>query len=218
MLYFNGSVFYAKNCPDTPITIFSVRYNESMRNSERKLTKSNVRGLLQSYADSVEKIGGSIHGQTGRALLESLKRRKVGSGPYPEVTLFEAANRIMTDLVIYVGVQWLLESETFPFDEYTVELGNEDNNGFDIRAAAHNKYLIGEAFNVAPSFFQGKKSAMLRKLKKKGEADYKIILVNHDAVPESYAPTINEAGVYYVIVNVALSNARIVPDGTMCAT
>ena len=189
-----------------------------MKNTGRKLTKSNVGGLLQSYADSVEKIGTSIQGQAGRTLLESLKRGKVGSGPYPDVTLFEAANRIMTDLVIYTGVKWLLENETFPFTEYTVELGNEDNNGFDIKAEANNKSLIGEAFNVAPSFFQGKKSAMLKKLKKDGKADYKIILVNHDAVPETYAPVKNEVGVYYVIVNVGTSSAKVVPNNALHRT
>jgi hypothetical protein len=137
-----------------------------MKNSERTLTKDNIGDLLQKYANSVEEVGASIHGHTGRKLLESLKRGKVNAGPYPDVTLFEAANRIMTDLVIYTGVKWLLENETFPFTEYTVELGNEDKNGFDIKAASDSKVLIGEAFNVAPSFFQGKKAVMLKKLRK----------------------------------------------------
>jgi hypothetical protein len=189
-----------------------------MTSSERKLTKSNVGELLKNYANSVETIGASIQGQTGRTLLESLKRGKVGVGPYPDVTLFEAANRIMTDLVIYTGVKWLLDNETFPFTEYTVELGNEDNNGFDIRAEATSKTLIGEAFNVAPSFFQGKKGAMLKKLKKNGKADYKIIMVNHDAVLESYAPAKEEAGVYYVIVNVGAASAKVVPNKALQAT
>lgn len=37
------------------------------------------------------------------------------------------------DLVILHGVAGLLEG-VFPFTEYTVEFGNEDRNGFDIRA------------------------------------------------------------------------------------
>lgn len=189
-----------------------------MTSSERKLTQSNVGELLQNYASSVENIGASIQGQTGRTLLENLKRGKVGAGPYPDVTLFEAANRIMTDLVIYTGVKWLLDNDIFPFTEYTVELGNEDNNGFDIRAEANSKTLIGEAFNVAPSFFQGKKSAMLKKLKKDGEADYKIIMVNHDAVSESYAPAKEKAGVYFVIVNVGTASAKVVPNMALQAT
>lgn len=181
-----------------------------MKNSERTLTKENVGNLLQKYADSVEKIGESIHGQTGRALLESLKRGKVNAGPYPEVTLFEAANRIMTDLVIYTGIKWLLENNVFPFTSYTVELGNEDKNGFDIKAESDSHILIGEAFNVAPSFFQGKKSAMLKKLNKDGvTADFRVIMVNHDAVSEAYKP-VKERGVYYVIVNVGASSAVVV--------
>jgi hypothetical protein len=186
-----------------------------MQNIERKLTKENIDLLLHTYIDEVEKIGASIEGKKGQALLENLKRAKVNAGPYPEVTLFEAANRIMTDLVIYHGVKWLLENNVFPFFEYTVELGNEDNIGFDLIAANGKEKLVGEAFNVAPSFFQGKKSAMLKKLRNDGaDANYKIIMVNHDAVPENYEPK-NEVSVFYIIVNVWKSKAIVVPNVTL---
>ena len=73
------------------------------------LTVSNVTAEIQRRALLIEEIGPSIKGLRGIALLESLKRDRVGVGPYPNVTLFEAANRIMSDLVILHGVKWLLE-------------------------------------------------------------------------------------------------------------
>jgi len=77
----------------------------------------------------------------------------------------------------------LLLKRPFPFDEYVVEYENEDINDHDITATAvqSGKLLIGEAFNIAPSFFQGKKTSMLKKLRSTGEsADYKIIVANAD--------------------------------------
>ncbi len=128
-----------------------------MQNPERTLTSDNIQKILDDYAEKIEEVGHSVQGHTGQSLLASIKRDKVNSGPYPNVTLFEAANRIMTDLVILHGVKWLLENEVFPFDAYTVEFGNENRNEFDL--SAHNGTggkLVGEAFNVAPSFFHGK--------------------------------------------------------------
>ena len=189
-----------------------------MPHKERNLTKANVDNLLREYAASVEEVVASIQGLKGLALLESLKREKVKVGPYPHVTLFEAANRIMTDLVIYNGVKWLLDHDVFPFDSYIVEFGNEDKNGFDLKATSDNASLIGEAFNVAPSFFQGKKTSMLKKLRKDGvNADYRIIMVNHDAVADGYSPIV-KPGEYYVFVNVSTALAVVVPNTSLQRT
>ena len=69
-----------------------------------------------------------------------------------------------------------------PFDAYTVEFGNENRNGFDIRAEQGGKTLVGEAFNVAPSFYPVKRRHAAGKLEKEGgDADWRIILVNKDA-------------------------------------
>ena len=40
-----------------------------------------------------------------------LKREKIGRGPYPEVSIFETSNRIMTDLVILFGIKKILIGE-----------------------------------------------------------------------------------------------------------
>jgi len=183
-----------------------------MKQRERTLTTKNVDRIIQEFVGSIKGIGISIKGKAGISLLEALKREKLKTGPYPDVTLFEAANRIMTDLVILHGIAWLLKEKIFPFDSYIVEFGNEDNNGFDITAKASGKTLVGEAFNVAPSFFQIKKSSMLKKLKQNGRnADYRIIMVNHDAVADGYVPK-SEVGLYYIVVNVASGKAHIVSN------
>jgi hypothetical protein len=126
--------------------------------------------------------------------------------------LFEAANRIMTDLVILYGVRWLLKHAFFRFDTYIVAYGNDNRQGFDIRATSDGLELIGEAFNVAPSFFQGKKSSMLKKLRRAiPRADFKLIMFNHDAVRSQYVPETQE-GLFFVMVTVGTDEARMVPD------
>ena len=123
----------------------------------RAITKSNVDNLIADYLALVETIGASVAGMSGLRLLKALKRDQVKVGPYPHVTLFEAANRIMTDMVILYGVKWILSTNAFPFETYNVEYGNEDSHGFDLRASSNGRQLVGEAFNVAPSFFSAQK-------------------------------------------------------------
>lgn len=179
---------------------------------ERTLTDDNIDDEIARYYSSIESIGLATSNLQGMALFKALKREQVGEGPYPHVTLFEAANRIMTDLVILYGVKWLLENKTFPFDTYVVEYGNEDRNDHDIMAENKNGKLIGEAFNVAKSFFQGKKGSMLKKIRKaENTAEYKIIIANSDSVEEGYTPDIKE-GEYYVFVNVESGEAKLMPD------
>ena len=110
-----------------------------MHQSSVTLSKTNIDEIITEYTASVETLGDSIANLKGLRLLKGLKRVVVGAGPYPSVTLFEAANRIMSDLVIFHGVKWLLNHDVFPFNSYTVEYGNDDKNGFDIRASAGGK-------------------------------------------------------------------------------
>ncbi len=183
-----------------------------MHDSCDTISKTNVDHIIKEYLASVENLGDSIANLKGLRLLEALKRDVVGAGPYPRVTLYEAANRIMTDLVILYGVKWLLTHDVFPFDTYSVEYGNEDKKGFDIRATSNGKGLIGEAFNVAPSFFQNKKNSMLMKLREPtARADFKIIIFNHDAVKSNYTPKPRDKE-FFVIVKVGADEARVVPN------
>ena len=183
-----------------------------MQNLERTISKTNAGQLITRYLALVEEVGNPVGNYRGLRLLEALKREVVDAGPYPKVTLFEAANRIMSDLVILYGVKWLLDNSVFPFETYTVEYGNEDKNGFDICATGNGERLIGEAFNVAPSFFQIKKTSMLKKLRQPdASADYKIIMFNHDAVERSYKPKPRN-NEFFVFVQVRTDDSYMVPN------
>lgn len=181
-----------------------------MRQLPRKITAKNIDGLLSRYLAEAELVGESVAGLQGIRLLSALKRDVVGAGPYPNVTLFEAANRIMTDLVMLHGVRCLLKHEVFPFHSYTVEYGHGNEGDHDIVATEGGKTLIGEVFNVAPSFFPLKKASALKKLRaSKAKADYRVILVNQDAAATTYVPR-PKAGEYYVFVNTETGEGRMV--------
>lgn len=186
-----------------------------MQQTERTLNISNIGRITEDFYQSLVSIGETIQGKTGIPLFIALKREKLTGGPYPNVSIFEAANRIMSDLVILKGITWLLQKNVFPFSSYTVEFGNEDANGFDIQARAGDVTLIGEAFNVAPSFFQTKKSSALRKLKKdSSDASYRILMFNNDAVLPSYSPNL-EDGFYYILVDVESGLVKIKPNPSL---
>jgi len=177
---------------------------------ERKLSLLNINYIIEDYLNSLKIFGGNIQGKYGLALLHAVKRDKLDDGPYPGVTFFEASNRIMSDLVILYGVEYLLRDSIFPFTEYEVEFGNESKKCCDIKAVSSNALLVGEAFNVAPSFFQGKKNHALKKLNSNfNEANYRLLIFNSDAVDASYKPRYN-FNTYYVIVNIASKKVLLV--------
>lgn len=156
-----------------------------------KLNIQNIESKITSYIADVNNLSSSISADSTFEFLTKIKREPVLVGPYPHVTLFEAANRIMTDLTILYGIKELLEGkiEAFSYKEYTVELGHFDEGDNDIFAEGKNGSLIGEAFNVAPSFFQGKKAKSLRKMYQQRKADQQILLIyNADAVKPNYTP------------------------------
>ena len=158
---------------------------------ERKLTSANIDNTIKEYLDLLKTTPINVEAGNVLSFLTKIKREKLKSGPYPDVTLFEAANRIMTDLTILFGVKSLLENKIkeINFDLYTVELGNENFNAHDIIAEGNGKKLIGEAFNVAESFFQTKKTSALKKLRdaKKGQ-EIILLVYNIDAVKSTYLP------------------------------
>ncbi len=157
----------------------------------RILNESNINEVIKDYLKLMDSIPVTVEADTIFELLSKIKRHTIGSGPYPNVSLFEAANRIMTDLTILYGVKELLDGKIpeIRFDEYKVEFGNEHNNEHDIEAADSTKRLVGEAFNVAATFFQTKKAASLKKMREDGDKSKMILLLyNADAVGRSYKP------------------------------
>lgn len=183
-----------------------------MQQIVRVLTAENIKAITNDFHESLASIGESIQGKRGVPLFTALKREKLLAGPYPGVSLFEAANRIMSDLVILGGISGLLKDGHFPFTSYTVEFGNEDKNGFDIRAAKGDKTLVGEAFNVAPSFFQIKKGSALKKLRRTGfDASYRLLMFNDDAVNVGYSPR-SERGLHHVLVGIESGRVQVLPN------
>ncbi|MBN8464544.1 MAG: hypothetical protein J0M01_17295 [Dechloromonas sp.] len=173
-----------------------------MRQPVRILNATNIAAITADFHNELEDIGKSVAGLSGLPLLIAVKRARMGHDPYPDVTLFEAANRIMSDLVILHGVAQLLQDRSLPFQEYRVEFGNEDRNGFDICASVDQAILCGEAFNVAPSFFQGKKRTALKKLRDKAaHATHRLILFNEDAPPKDYVAR-TEEGIRQLAVHI----------------
>ena len=162
-----------------------------MQNIPRQLNIKNIDQSILDYKTLLKTTPISIEADNVLSFLTKLKREKVTTGPYPNVTLFEAANRIMTDLTILFGIKSLLDNKIkeINFETYTVEFGNENFNSHDITAERNGQKLIGEAFNVAESFFQTKKTSALKKLRSGRLSDEIILIVyNLDAIKESYIP------------------------------
>jgi hypothetical protein len=170
-----------------------------------RLDKSNVDREIRNYLRKIDAIEIPERQGTNLQHLLSLKRGKIKKGPYPDVSIFEASNRIFSDIVILFGIRELLLQPDqgkifFPFTEYEARLGNE--NGFDIEANNGGLKLVGEAFNVARSFFPDKKRKMKAKLEKETGYDYRILIFNRDAVPDAgYYRNISEKSMVYLPVD-----------------
>ena len=168
------------------------------------LGKKNITKIIKAYEILIEEMEKPISELIEKKksinikeLLKSIKRDPINVGPYKNVSLFEAANRIMTDLVILYGINDLLSNkyEKIEFSKYTVQYGNSNTNSFDIIAKNYDSILIGEAFNVSPSYFKTKRNKSINKLNKgdkitingkeiivKERKIIKILIYNSDAI------------------------------------
>jgi hypothetical protein len=169
----------------------------NLKDIPRLLNRSNIDKAIIDYQFLLDQIPSSIISDNVLELFTKIKREKLNVGPYPNVTLFETANRVMTDLVTLYGIKKLLEGKIgeLNFIEYKVEFGNEDNNDNDVSASNDEYELIGEAFNVARSFFQTKKLTALKKMRnqKTNIRNIKRLLIyNSDAVIKEYIPKTKE--------------------------
>lgn len=171
-----------------------------------KLNSTNIDEMISSYLAKVDELEfPELHADKLR-FIEIVKRRPLSGGPYPGVSLFEASNRIFSDITALFGIHRLLADPVInrirlPFMEYDVALGVE--GGDDISARNGQQSLVGEVFNVAPTFFQAKKAAMLKKLRLNTEADFRLVIFNADAVskPNDYFEK-SELSMLYLTVNI----------------
>lgn len=177
-----------------------------MNDLPRKLNKANIDAVLTDYKKLLDEIPLKIEADNLLELMTKIKRDKIGTGPWSKVSIFEASNRIMSDLVILYGVKSILDGNYAHLNEFTefeVELGNESKNAHDIISHAKNALLIGEAFNVAPSFFNTKKIKSIKKLQQSDlEATKRIILCNTDA--HKSTPVLSDDTIEIIKVDIAL--------------
>lgn len=125
---------------------------------------------------------------TAIAMIDYLKRRSVDNfcriGPYENISVFEAANRIASDLVLIRGViQIINDGHEHNDKRITLLLGTKHVKGMgDFKIGDKH----GEAFNVAPAFYKAKLYSTIKKwTKNQQESNLSYILINHDVVQES---------------------------------
>lgn len=122
-------------------------------------------------------------------MIRYLKRKDITNpqkiGPYKNITIFEAANRIASDLVIINGIiQLVAKYPELLVARFTLRLGilHEKGRG-DFTIHLDNHDFEGEAFNVAPSFLKVKLRSTISKWKKSENRDQLMyILVNDEAL------------------------------------
>lgn len=151
------------------------------------INRQNLVEFKRAYWNSLDENPFPLPPEKGKAIemIRYFKRKEVGTvnniGPYKGITVLEAANRIASDLVIINGILQVVDSnkelEQLPI---TLRLGNRHEKGRgDFSIGKHE----GEAFNVAPSFYNVKLSATRRKWH--GNDLLKYILVNAEVVSVS---------------------------------
>ncbi|WP_353161978.1 hypothetical protein [Myroides odoratus] len=117
--------------------------------------------------------------------IKFLKRKNSANitiiGPYKNITVFEAANRIASDLVIINGLLELIETKSeYQKATFTLRLGITNHRGHgDFTISLDNQDYEEEAFNVAPSFLKAKLRNTINKWKDSSKLMH--ILINEDS-------------------------------------
>lgn len=131
-----------------------------------------------NIANYISKVKRPLEGQIGR---------------YTGISFFEAINRIASDLILWYGLEILINNilRTRQIDTVGLCLGNEnvkDKGDFWIKMKGEQECRNGEAFNAATSFFRPKMSYTMGKWEKK-EQPLHYIFCNADGYPGRYEPT-----------------------------
>ncbi|HJO80826.1 MAG TPA: hypothetical protein QF520_00270 [SAR202 cluster bacterium] len=176
------------------------------------LTAQSIDREIAKYSDAVQDIVLPTPTDDVVETLTILKRRPLGSGPYPNVSVYEAGNKILSDLVVFEGVKKLLKgladhSIELPFAEYTIRL--RTSPGFSVTASCGEIRLIGAACNVAKSFFGTRRRTQEQRLSRDQEANYRVLLFNADATPDpSNYIGISTAELIYVLLRFSCDHTQ----------
>ena len=154
------------------------------------LTRQQIAGLKIDYLRTLEenrfpKLEINDH----HVMLAALKRNNHSIGPYVGITVFEAANRIATDLTMLEGVEMLFVQGLITAQAtVTLRLGtkHEKTKGdFSITDGDHT--YEGESFDANKTFFKSKLSKTLRKWQ--DDKRLRFIIFNQDSATDpSCAP------------------------------
>lgn len=162
-----------------PELLLSEIIKNPLSREELRKVKSNYLDLLKKQPFP-EKIGTDYP-----SVLSILKRDRLTIGPYTDISIFEAANRIATDLTLIEGVLYLFEKKLIGASATVrILLGTmQEKNKGDFSIFENESETQGEAFDVAPSFFVSKLYKTLKKWK--GRSDLKFIIFNQNCLDDS---------------------------------
>jgi hypothetical protein len=175
---------------------------------EKELNTAELKSLLDEYHHFIKTNNYIINKEISCLdTLMHLKRDSCKIGPWENISPFEAANRIASDLVIINGLIQMVNTNVISQNSvFKLRLGTmyESNKGdFSINNA--DGVTEGEAFNVAPSFYKAKLNSTLTKWKKikinkKNQLDF--ILVNNEVVFEEDITRLKIEGIQLIgVVN-----------------
>jgi hypothetical protein len=101
-------------------------------------------------------------------LIQNVKRSPQDIGPYKNISVFEALNRIGTDLVLLSGAAIMFNGDKYPSIKLrTIKLNMGTTRGIDcIIETMDNRVIFGEAFNAAKSFCKEKMRQAIHSLAK----------------------------------------------------
>jgi hypothetical protein len=153
--------------------------------SEKYLNEANVQDLKINYTKSLTdnpfpQI--SFKAKSHTSTLYKLKRESYNIGPYTNISIFEAANRIATDLTMFDGVLALIKKDKKLGNKVMLRFGSKHENGRgDFTFLLKNgEEVEGECFDVAASFF---KSKLYKTLKKwEGNDKFRYLVFNSDVL------------------------------------
>jgi hypothetical protein len=113
-------------------------------------------------------------------LIENVKRSPVVIGPYQKISVFEALNRIGSDLVLLDGTEKLFTEGLEKNIPSKVLLRMSTIKGYDFEVHFEDKRIIyGEAFNASLSFCNTKMRQAIDKFIQNGE-EAGIVFVNEE--------------------------------------
>lgn len=160
------------------IFILYDEFNEAL--SQEKFEKAK-----SAYLKSLEDNSYSIKNASNiYELINNIKRTPEKVGPYQNISVFEALNRIGSDLVLISGAEKLFKGDLKGIKPQSIQLKMGTTHGFDFEVTLEDgKVVYGEAFNAAESFCKHKMRQAIHKLIDKNpvaDAQECIVFINEE--------------------------------------